>query len=271
MPIQWTATGTVVTPVAELLWHPQRLWNVKPSPGAMISWNHPLASGLVNCLLFNEGGGAKVYDLANASYVATLTAGGTLPAWTTDGQTIGLNTAGTSSPNLQITAPDTAYLGNLSILWAGSVRVGSTFHNLAFKSTGNGASNNPFEFRTDNTNPPRLQLVDADASNLNTWTCATTFSVGAPHQLGVSRPAALNTAPTFYIDGVKGAAASGGGSAVTATGTNAVINILRRADGGTNLDGKISLFYIWRRLLLAEEFQSLYHNPYQFLIPIRFH
>lgn len=252
------------------IWRLARQYMAKPPLGASINWGHPLTSGLVNAFLFNEGGGIKVNDSANASYVGTV-AGITLPSWSFDPKEMSISTAGALGPNIQTVIPDTNYLGDLSILWCGAFRVAGTFHSLVFKSALNGATNNPIEFRTENTTPPRLQFVDADALNLNTWTCATTVSVGAHHQLGVSRPASLNVAPTFYVDGVQGAAASGGGSAVTATGTNANLRFLLRADGGSNLDGQITLVYIWRRLLRTDEFQSLQVNPYQFIVPARFH
>jgi len=43
-------------------------YSQKPPIGAQIDWSHPLAKGLVGCWLMNEGGGAKIQDIAGTSH-----------------------------------------------------------------------------------------------------------------------------------------------------------------------------------------------------------
>lgn len=259
----------IVTGGADAVWSQRFRWRTKPPLGALLNRSHPLTRGLINCFLFNERAGLTAYDLAR-SLTGTFATGGITP-WGADSVESGASTIGLTAPAVNIPVADVDYLGDLSCIAFGTLRIGSSFHHIFGKSASNGATNNPLEFRASNAATPALQIVTADASNLNLWVTSSTVSLGVHHQLAVTRPRVLNTAPTFYIDGRPCATAtlSAGGSAVTATGTNADIRLWRRTDGGTAYDGWLTMLLVYNRIVQAAEMRELHVNPYQIILPNR--
>ena len=81
--------------------------------------------------------------------------------------------------------------------------------------------------------------------------------------------AAVDTAPTYNINGVQyfGALISGSatGAAIASTST---LDIGARASGGTQLDGGVQLVLLWNRALSFAELEQIRANPWQIFPPL---
>src|SRR5947207_808988 len=189
----------------------------KPPPWARINRSHPLARSLVNFFILNEGGGSTAHDIAGMRPGAFTNA----PIWgkVTNNLAVDFPAAGTAY--LDAAQPnDAPYTGALSIAWRGVIRTGSAFRHFAGKHLTGGASATPFDFRTDNAATPLMVLGRAN-TNFNIWNGPAT-TLNALKTYAVAAPLAIESAPTFYIDGVPTAGSAGAQNSTGAsTGSNA--------------------------------------------------
>lgn len=125
-----------------------------------------------------------------------------------------------------------------------------------------------FEFRMGSAgNDQALTMIRAhSAGQYRTWSSNAAlpgmYYDGAA--MGISCPAGIENAPTFYQNGVAVSASGGGSATGNATDDGASQLLLgKRYDGTVYLQGWIAYIYIWARVLTADEFVSIYRAPWQ--------
>lgn len=235
---------------------------VKPPFGSVrVDRGHPLGQGLEFCVLANEAGGV-LHDLVSGRRSTFNDA----PTWTTSPQGIMLDLDGTDYAEFA-DIPDAPFLGALTLVYRGTVDTGGAFRHFAGKHAGNGASANPFDFRTEDQASPEMTLVRAntDFHRFGGPTITTTEF----HQYAVVAPGVIESAPTFYIDltATTGIERAGTGTGAP-TGSGAAIRLGRRADGAVQQDGQCHAFYAYSRALTAGEIAWLHAEPYAMLRPV---
>lgn len=165
--------------------------------------------------------------------------------------------------------PSYNVVGDISILWAGQLTTGGAFRSFGSKTATNGASNNPFEFSTDNNAAPRPTLTRAQGGGIfRQYKMATGLTAGNYYHVGVGQSVAATIAD-YYINGVYDSSPGSGGGALTPVGDTSPLQVGRRQDGGTQMNGFTDLFAVWARRLTLEEFRALYENPYVLLLGAR--
>lgn len=154
-----------------------------------------------------------------------------------------------------------------SIIWGGELNSGTTGHHFAGKHLSNGGSDNPFDFRTDSSLPPLVNLVKAN-SGFKIWASTASIPTGQYVTVAYSHAGPIEGAPTFYINGrASSATDAGGAGSGNANPSTAALNIGRRADGAVPLNGKISFVIGFAKVLTADEHFSLSQNPWQLVRP----
>lgn len=221
----------------------------KPSFGSVqINQAHPLARGLVNGWLFNEGAGAP-FDIVSPQYPVAL-AGTTVPTWVSRGRGLAMNFGGTGY--LTLSPPAEPAAGPISIFSYLYPTV-ADFNQFM----GRNGNNN---WRVRMNNDRTVTILDRGGTNtltstgtmpLNTWT-----SVGA-----VMDAAGL----AIYLNGrldTSSATAFGGG------GTSSQLCIGMEGFVVAEFwQGLMDAPLKWNRRLTGAEFLWLHNDPYAFLMP----
>ncbi|MDE2022066.1 MAG: hypothetical protein KGI71_04145, partial [Patescibacteria group bacterium] len=160
-------------------------------------------------------------------------------------------------------ASNSAYniTGDLSLLWSGAIATGSGYRSFAFKGSGNGSTNCPFDFRTDNSATPKVAALRSNATTttLNLAT-SVTISLGVSHQVGASLPVGGGL-QVVYLDGASAASSSVGAYTVTSN-SNAML-VGRRADGAVQMNGNTEFVIGWASAFDSGAFAELWAAPYQ--------
>jgi hypothetical protein len=154
---------------------------------------------------------------------------------------------------------DSKYTGSLTLCTWAKIDTGGAYRHFMGKHSSSGATQNPFDFRTDNAATPKLTLVRANSTNIG-WE-GPTVTLGQWKYYCVVAPALIQSAPTFYIDGVAttGTIASGSGTGA-ATGSGAPIVIGLRPDNAVIMDGAMDEVRIYNRELTSNEIVALYNS-----------
>ena len=235
-----------------------RHWRSKPPTGAAhIDWGHPLSRGLVFCALFNEGSGISSMDLVRRPMGAFVSA----PIWHGDRLEFDGTDDCVSWANADV--PDAPFLGDISLIWRGTIDTAGSYRHFAGKHTVNGTSgDNPFDFRTNDGTPLELRLVRGGTEAVP--------STGAQPTVGVEEQYAVTHVPgavvKFYVN--KNTWDSSGTLNFSGAGEAAPLRVGSRADDFVRMDGKAKYFYAYSRALSEQEIHALYDNPYQFLRPL---
>ncbi len=216
----------------------------------------PQAVGLLNWWTFPFGGGAAV-DLAQGrSVAATPNAGTTQYADPQFG--VGVSYAGAQWHNQP--APDAPYLGALTILSWVTITGETSFNMLAHK--GGVATDNAFEYRLSFSGSLDPIIVRANAGGYRTWTVVGLGPVDRMH-CAVSCPSSIDSAPTFYLDGVAHAATDIDGAGTGApTGSGADILLGKRSDD-LFFNGAVFDVRIYGRQMTDSEVKEQYLNPWE--------
>lgn len=233
----------------------------KPTERPQLNRQHPLVRGLQFGLFAAHGAGPS-FDLVNG-YVLTPNGGAVWSAGP-EGVLLSLPSASSSYVVTSSAPPDTNYLGPLSIVYRGRVNSGSAYRAFVGKTSGNGATANPFDFRTTNDPTPKLALVRANTAFSEIDGPAITLNQIQTYGVTTNSSNVANNAGTlFYVDGVQSSfsAASGSGSGAPTGGGNN-IQIGRRPDGAVQMDGTCEMVLIWNRVLSADEMAWLVHEPF---------
>ena len=169
-----------------------------------------------------------------------------------------LNFTGTANVDV-VDASDADFVGPVSISAWVYITTGSNFSMIFSKAAGAGTTNNPIEFRTDNSAVPLLASVRGVSTGVFADTSTATVSLNAWHQVAVTYPDNQDTSDlTYYIDGAAvGCNCAHLGAGAQPTGTGADILIGRRPDG-LNMLGKIDDLRVYNRTLSAAEIAQIY-------------
>lgn len=233
-----------------------------------INRSHPLAPSLRFFIVFINGVAIDLVSWAiGARNGSAAIQGGGVPV---GGGTVAKLAAGTSDYYEFAHRPEWDLLGELTLAWRGRLNTGGVFHNFAGKHLTTGATNNPFDFRSTNDNPPRIALVRAAASGSlsNHFSNSDPFTLGASSTAEVTQGATLDLAPTFYANGRQAALfTNSSGPASPATSSSAVLRVGRRPDGVEQMDGFTEYVAGWATLLDADELREFRMAPYALLAP----
>lgn len=214
------------------------------------SWQ---ARRLLNWWPANLRTGPFAYDPVTRLYGAF--SGATRTVAAAVGRVIKLDSA--SSSYFSETAADAPYIGPITLVWWGRIDTGSNYRHFFGKHQSNGASDCPFDFRTDNAATPSLALVRAMSGANHSWS-GPTVSLGVFHHIAcVLASGDMNEQPLFYIDGVMTGGTNISGGAGTVTGTNQPIRVGRRDDGAVQMDGVLVDARIYQRVLTRGEIEGL--------------
>jgi len=203
--------------------------------------------------------GTTAYDRSGSGLSGTLTSGPTVTKGRV-GQALDFD--GTDDYVTITDTDDTKYTGAITLCTWAKIDTGSAYRHFMGKHASNGATQNPFDFRTTSDTIPLLVFVRANSDSKN-WT-GPAVTLGAWKHYCVTAPSAIESAPTFYIDGVAAVTPTAGGTGTgTATGSGAAIRIGVRSDSAVRMDGSMDEVRIYNRALSAAEIQSLYNqsNP----------
>lgn len=240
------------------------IWRHRYPPG----WKPPFGSveispnapaGIVDWWLFNEAGGSP-QNIAKPTHA--LTPNGAV-GFIGGVSGLAVNLPGTSSDYYNAAeSSDTDYIGDITLIWRGVVRDTSTFRHFMGKHAGNGATNCPFDFRTNGGT--QLSLVRSSAITSAAYQSTLTFTANSLRTFAVTQVAGSNTA-IFYIDGVADSAGSG---SVTPSGSGADIRLGVRPDNAVIMNGYAETALIASQIWTATEIQAFTADPYAFLRPI---
>lgn len=226
----------------------------QPQHAVAVDWSNPITRGLV--FAFN---GAHGYDVV-AKQIATNN-GGIVTRPGANG--LGPDISGTQNYDFA-NCPDYNTTGEVSIVWGG-VFDGTTgaYRCPITKADTNGATNSPFDIYVDTTSG-KLVINRANAGYQAYTLNTTALTAGAFTVFGIASPTLIETAPVGWVNkttqAIVNIAATGTGAAI---GNTKGINIGRRSDGGTQLDGTCSFAFVFNRKISEKEYLSLYENPWQ--------
>lgn len=228
----------------------------QPQHAVAVDWSNPITRGLV--FAFN---GAHGYDVV-AKQIATNN-GGIVTRPGANG--LGPDISGTQNYDFA-NCPDYNTTGEVSIVWGG-VFDGTTgaYRCPITKADTNGATNSPFEIYVDTTSG-KLVFLRANAG-YKAHTLSTVLTAGAFTVFGIAAPTLIETAPAAWVNKTTQAITSGSTGTGAAIGNTKGINIGRRPDGGTQLDGTCSFAFVFNRKISEKEYLSLYENPWQVFEP----
>lgn len=215
--------------------------------------------GLLVHYAFNEGSGQVLNDDSGNSHDGQLgsTSGSDAndPTWITEG----LRFDGSDDTVINTTLTDAEVTGAITLISVANLDVGSNEHVFANKhSAGSGGgTQNPFDYRTDNAATPRMNLIRAN-TGVGVWGGPNAV-VGSWRMYSVTAPAAIETAPTFYVNttSTTGSSLSVTGSGAP-TGSNAALRIGERPAGSFYLDGDVAYTLIYSRELTEKEIGEVY-------------
>jgi hypothetical protein len=240
-------------------------YNYKPPLGSSINWNHPLSQGLVNCFLFNELNGLRIYDLAKDNHGNLLNG----PIWNSSNngylQFDGNNDTIDFGDNLDI--------GLSSYTFCTSFRASSlsgSLHGLFSKS-----------IAADAIQRYALFIYNAGGN----YKIGTFISNGGSSD--VQPPSVINVVANvwyhvvvvfdrsdkvyLYVNGNLDSSATISQFQSVDFQSSYNFRIGSYGDAANNpsffFNGSISNLQIYNRALSAEEIRSNYENPYQFINP----
>jgi hypothetical protein len=226
------------------------LW--KPPLGAQPDRSHPLSRDLVSWWLFNEGGGATLFDLMGRNHGALTNA----PTWA-PGRT-GSSLSFLSSSDQYVSVPYSTSLdlnGPLTIsAWVKTKSGGSGNYGIINQTVGGGTNNHyqmqietsKLVFRVDGPSGVRLDGTLTFANDTWYFVCGTWDGATAKsYVLGPSQSEVLS--------------ASYSGSLNTGSG---VLYIGSLGSGVYRMNGQMDDARVYRRALSAAEVQQLYTQPF---------
>jgi hypothetical protein len=223
-----------------------------------ISQNGQSTNGLVGMWSFNGPDVSdKVYDRSGQGNNGYFSGRATSTAKTIGKVGQAFSFLGTDAVNTTLTS-DTNFTGAITVsVWA-KITSGVTNISFASKVVTNGATNNPFDFRTNSATPPKLALVRANTA-YREWLGPNTVPGSWHHYAVTSNTSNINVAPIFYVDGVATTGTVGTGTGTgNATGSGVITKIGRRADGFVQMIGSMDEVRIYNRALTAAEVARLY-------------
>lgn len=237
-----------------LIIRPKR-WTAKPSLGASLDWGHPLANGLRMAVLFNEGGGYTITDIAQNNPALVTSTG---LAWATGPKGMGLNSAGSGGrvESANLTHVNATDLSVFSI---------QTATNSGFQCMidSDDAVTRVFQYRLNSGTQEFIRFNTGGSAFV-----ATGSAVSAAQLAGGFSMAATSqgSAMKLYLEGVQ----AGAGATITGTPkplTQFVQLFKGRSSSPFPMIGSIYVAYVWDRALSPSEVQQLHADPYAMVAP----
>ncbi len=224
----------------------------KPLPGTPVNRGHPLAVGLSDCLLFNEGQGQTVNNLTLPAYNAIGTGS---PVWGATPFGIAVKTAGAQSFDMAdhgnyVAADFAVRIVHLPLMWS------SGFVCLFDKGL-NGSARELSAFFDTGGN---LSYFEAGGSTIVAGV-ATGMTTGKVWDFVLSRSGATCT---MYVNGLPKGSFSAGGTVAHPGIFSLGRNI---TSGGADYQGYYLQAQTWSRALGAGEVASLAADPYALFMP----
>lgn len=234
-------------------------WVSQPKVATGVNLANPCASGLVFCA-------TGLYDSDSGS-VASIT--GTF--------TSGVNSKGTgvgvANSSSVISFSNTATVnpvGSITCLAVGHIGSTAADASMVSKTTTNGSTNTPFNFGVGSGGG--LILNRANGSGYRVWKAnGSVVTAGVPFVSLVTAPTAIETQPSFWLNGAQNLSGctnlySGAGTGAS-TGNSLPIKVGNRDDRATWFNGGlINLVAVWNRSLSAPEIASVMSNPWQLFV-----
>ncbi len=222
------------------------------SPDANLEGWWPLMDNAANTAVTDYSGHGRNGTLQGGHNTSNVTTTGP-NSWLTAGFLFALG------DYFDLAVSDTVFLGTISIIERADITSGGDYRHFAGKHSGNGGTQNPFDFRT-NSSGSALYLVRVNGGGVEYTGPSTT--IGSWKSYGLGAPSAIEDVPDFYVDGSKTSGTNKAGSGTGApTGSNANIRVGRRADGAVQMIGAISSVAIFSRKLSDSEFQEEENGP----------
>jgi hypothetical protein len=236
----------------------------KPPVGSQINWGHPLTNRLICCLLFNEGGGSKIINLAAYNRIVTFT-----PSANAFWYANGINFSGaTGSATTAIISKYTAindiapvsYVVRAFVRGLGGNNLGVFFHKSGAGATSTSGvkefytlGTNTVSFRTNGS----TDLIVPAASNTLTFNKFITWVITWTGE-------DVASSVHIYKNGIEVSygATTNGSSLDSDAGNNLQIGDM---GGNKQLNGIVSNFYLYNRILTVTEIKDLSKFPYQFI------
>lgn len=158
-------------------------------------------------------------------------------------------------------------LGPITLVWVGVIDTLAQYQFLITRAAGNGATNNPFEFRVNSGGG--IQLHRANASAYATWATTTSPPVGTPCVMVATHGGDLadSVGASLWINGVSCAVTRPYTASGVATGNTEPMYLGTRGDTYSYMRGSCALAMGFPRVLMGQEIVSLSANPWQVFVP----
>lgn len=247
-----------------------RRWGVtKPPPGSQINWGHPLALGLVDCVLFNEQGG-RPRELATGETLADVATGA---IWSPRGR------ISTGSPVGGFTGSGVGTLLNLpkrQLVGALTVIDGiCTMSTSTLSTFGDGELSNK-RAAAGNSNVEWGHLLTATGggqvlayTNNGSGYSVGTFTYPYASYAFVDQAIAMRRTSGTSVESLVNGRSLGAPQTITVgVAGSTVVNIGGIGDGEYTAGSRIHQYhYMWSRALSNTELQWLAAEPYAFIMP----
>lgn len=248
---------------------PNNKWNSKPPPGSILDPLDQYAQNLVLCLLFNEGGGGKAYDLSGYGNHGTLTNMAN-PSTATSGWAAGGGC---------IYDGENDYLGMGNVL--DFERTSSFSIGLWFKGAGSNTGDFLVSKQTTTAYEYRGYIIYVDdfdricfmlrnesktGNYIRVSTVATYTDTNRHRAVATYNGNSDASGVKIYVDGIKQTTTIIGNALSATISNSASFNIAGRNNAvGSNFNGLIDDVRIFNRALSADEARELYSNPWRMI------
>lgn len=165
------------------------------------------------------------------------------------------------------TRPQYNMLGAITLVWVGIIDTLAQYQFLIARAAGNGATNNPFEFRINNGGG--FQLHRANGSSYSIWATSQSPPVGRPVVLVATHGGNLANAvgASLWINGVSYAVTPTYTTSGVATGNSEELRLGTRGDNYSYMRGSVSAAIGFPRVLSDSEIKDISANPWQVFAP----
>jgi hypothetical protein len=206
-----------------------------------VNGSHPLAAGLLLCMV-NGIDVVSGQPFVRDTYV--------VDDATRYGNSLKMDR--TTNGFLTLAAPDTGWLGPISVLWVGRIDALADYLCIIQKGSGGGGGGaGPLDTYITGSGDVSFNRGSNSPTNINGM--VTTLG---DHQLLYTHDL---TTVSLYVD----ANQAGTGSFTDApAGVNGAIRIGRRDDGATQMAGAVAICAVWSRCLTAGDRATLYTDPF---------
>lgn len=161
----------------------------------------------------------------------------------------------------------------LTLAWRGIIATGGAFRHFAGKHASNGATDNPFDFRTTNDASPYPVLGRAGSGALANalYTANSNISPSSTtvRTIEVAHNGTSTSNPTFWIDSTSVTSINSANTPSSFVGNTTGLRVGRRTDGAVQQDGHTEYVAGWAANLTSAELALFRKEPYALLRPVK--